>query len=280
MHYDGSAEYDMSLYHVELLETIKKLIKERLGVYRFDLTQSTGTLPPTQLPPAGGSGGGGTRGGVVLSDDDPSDVTSGSADPGASDNASRADHVHHTAATAVADGDKGDITVSGSGAVWTIDPDVVTFAKMQNIASDRLIGRDTAGSGDPEELTVGGGVEFTGSGGIQRSALTGDATASAGSGAVAVVKIQGRAVAASAPSNDDALIWNAGGSTWQPGALSAGALDGLTDVQTTGEVSGVGLFFDGSVWRPAYAPAPLLLEDGTVAILEDGTAAMSEPTYL
>jgi hypothetical protein len=81
----------------------------------------------------------------------------------------------------VTDGDKGDITVTSSGATWTIDNDVVTFAKMQNIATDRLIGRDTASSGDPEELTVGGGLEFTGSGGIQRSALTGDVTASAGS---------------------------------------------------------------------------------------------------
>jgi hypothetical protein len=64
--------------------------------------------------------------------------------------------------------------------------DAVTYAKIQNVATDRLLGRDTAGSGDAEELTVGGGVEFTGSGGIQRSALTGDVTAAAGSGATAI----------------------------------------------------------------------------------------------
>lgn len=64
--------------------------------------------------------------------------------------------------------------------------DSVTFAKMQNIATDRLIGRDTASTGDPEEITVGGGLEFTGSGGIQRSALTGDVTASAGSGVTTI----------------------------------------------------------------------------------------------
>lgn len=58
----------------------------------------------------------------------------------------------------------------------------VTLAKLANVATDRLIGRDTAGTGVPEALTVGGGIEFTGSGGIQRSALTGDVTASAGSG--------------------------------------------------------------------------------------------------
>lgn len=79
------------------------------------------------------------------------------------------------------DGDKGDITVSASGATWTIDNGVVSLAKIVNINTDRLLGRDTAASGVVEELTVGGGIEFTGSGGIQRSALTGDVTASAGS---------------------------------------------------------------------------------------------------
>ena len=66
----------------------------------------------------------------------------------------------------VSDGDKGDITVSGGGVTWTIDPDVVTHAKYQDIATDRLLGRDTAASGDPEELTVGNGLAFTGAGGI------------------------------------------------------------------------------------------------------------------
>lgn len=62
----------------------------------------------------------------------------------------------------------------------------VTLAKIENIATDRLLGRDTASSGVPEQLTVGGGVEFTGSGGIQRSALTGDVTATAGSNATTI----------------------------------------------------------------------------------------------
>lgn len=64
--------------------------------------------------------------------------------------------------------------------------DAVTFAKMQNITSDRLVGRDTASSGDPEEISVGGGLEFTGSGGIQRSALSGDVTAAAGANTTAI----------------------------------------------------------------------------------------------
>jgi hypothetical protein len=49
----------------------------------------------------------------------------------------------------------------------SLSDDSVTFAKMQNISTDRLIGRDSASSGDPEEISVGGGLEFTGSGGIR-----------------------------------------------------------------------------------------------------------------
>ena len=88
--------------------------------------------------------------------------------------------------TGVTDGDKGDITVSSSGATWTIDNNAVSLGKIQQITTDRLLGRDTAGTGDVEQLTVGGGIEFTGSGGIQRSALTGDVTASAGSNATTI----------------------------------------------------------------------------------------------
>lgn len=71
----------------------------------------------------------------------------------------------------ISDGDKGDITVSSSGATWTIDNDAVseakivnkavTLAKMNDIATNRLIGRATAATGVPEALTVGAGLAFT-----------------------------------------------------------------------------------------------------------------------
>ena len=39
--------------------------------------------------------------------------------------------------------------------------DTLELATIQQIATDRLLGRDTAGTGDVEQLTVGGGIEFT-----------------------------------------------------------------------------------------------------------------------
>lgn len=61
----------------------------------------------------------------------------------------------------------GDATLASSGAL-TVANDAVTYAKMQNVsATDRLLGRDTAGAGDVEELTLASSLSFTGSGGIR-----------------------------------------------------------------------------------------------------------------
>jgi hypothetical protein len=92
----------------------------------------------------------------------------------------------------IADGDRGDITVSAGGSQWTIDSETVTYAKMQNVsAASRLLGRGDSGSGDVEELTVGTGLSITGTTlactvtdtGINQ--LTGDVTAGPGNGSQA-----------------------------------------------------------------------------------------------
>ena len=60
------------------------------------------------------------------------------------------------ASGALTDGDKGDITVSNSGATFTIDNDVITLAKLAHMATARVVGRTTAGNGSPELLTISG----------------------------------------------------------------------------------------------------------------------------
>jgi len=68
-----------------------------------------------------------------------------------------------TSGGGVSDGDKGDVTVSSSGTVWTVDNDAITFAKIQNISTSRILGRKTASSGDVEELTASDVLTLLGS---------------------------------------------------------------------------------------------------------------------
>lgn len=55
---------------------------------------------------------------------------------------------------AIPDGDKGDITTSTGGSVWTIDNNVVDMSKIQAVATGVFLGRRTAGTGNVEVMTV------------------------------------------------------------------------------------------------------------------------------
>lgn len=78
----------------------------------------------------------------------------------------------------------GDVVSVGDGAT-TIQPSVVTLSKIQDIGSQKLIGRHTSGSGVSQEVGLDGGLEFHGAN-IRREALTGDVTASAGSNSTTI----------------------------------------------------------------------------------------------
>ena len=67
--------------------------------------------------------------------------------------------INGTGASGVPDGDKGDITVAGNN--WTIDDNAVTYAKMQDMSANTLLGR-VGSVGNPQEITLGTGLFFTG----------------------------------------------------------------------------------------------------------------------
>jgi len=108
--------------------------------------------------------------------------------------------------------DGGSLTLSaGSVTTVAIADNAVTFAKLDNIDGDRLIGRDDAGSGDPTQISVGGGLQFTGSNSIE-----------IGNGLVTYAKIQNTAAG-------KRLIGRAGTAAGTVGEIEVGTGLNLSD---------------------------------------------------
>jgi len=115
------------------------------------------------------------------------------------------------AGTGLSDGAKGDITVSGSGTVWTINAGVVSNAKLANMTAPAFKGRTSAGSGAPEDLTS---AQATALLNVFTPSLPGLAPASGG-GTVNFLRADG---AYAAPSVTDAnrgdITTSSGGTVW------------------------------------------------------------------
>jgi hypothetical protein len=164
------------------------------------------------------------------------------ASGGGTSNFLRADGTWTTPAGGVSDGDKGDITVSASGGTWTIDAGAVTYAKLQDVsATDRILGRSTAGAGDVEEITctaAGRALLDDADAAAQRTTLS-----AAGSGAItgsgltmATARLLGRSTASTGAVEEISL---AGGLAFSSGTLTVPVEIGLacsdeTTALTTG----------------------------------------------
>jgi hypothetical protein len=154
----------------------------------------------------------------------------------------------------VSDGDKGDITVSGSGNVWTVDARAITVGKLFEVGATKLLGRHTGTAGDVQEISVDGGLEFHG-GQLRRAALTGPVTAAAGSNTTTLAQ--------NGAATGNYYKWD--GTNWVPAVISY--LEDIEDIPSTftpaahthtlsnltqsGAATGQVAQWDGSEWVPA-----------------------------
>lgn len=86
--------------------------------------------------------------------------------------------VDATGGVPLTDGDKGDITVSSSGAAWVIDGGAVSLSKMADVATASVFYRKTAGTGSPEVQTLGtlkADLGLTGTNSGDQTSVTGNA---------------------------------------------------------------------------------------------------------
>jgi len=166
-----------------------------------------------------------------------------------------------TPAAAVSDGDKGDITVSGSGTVWTVDARAITAGKWFSVGATKPLGRHTGTAGDVQEISVDGGLEFHG-GQLRRAALTGPVTAAAGSNATTLAQ--------NGAATGNYYKWD--GASWVPAVISY--LEDIEDIPSTftpaahthtlsnltqsGATTGQVAQWNGTAWVPATAGSSVM----------------------
>jgi hypothetical protein len=83
-------------------------------------------------------------------------------------------------------GTDGQVLIAASGQATGLQWRDFVETDIKGVTTDRLLGRDTAGTGAAEELALDATLVFTGAPGIGRAAITGDVTIAAGSNTAAI----------------------------------------------------------------------------------------------
>jgi hypothetical protein len=106
-----------------------------------------------------------------------------------------------------------------------------TAATFEQVTTNTLLGRDTPGTGDVEEITLDDTLEFTGSQVIQRAAITGDVTIPAGSNVSTIPTLAGILSDITALESAEYVTYAANGSLTNERVLTSGT-NTVVDITT------------------------------------------------
>ena len=150
--------------------------------------------------------------------------------------------IYRAGGTDIPTGDIADLAITTA----KLAADAVTFAKFQNINTDRLLGRDSLGAGDVEELLLSTGLEFTGAGSI-RAVLSTQSQAGAGTDNTSLLTPLRATQGALSGVRSNAIMTGGGVCSWSvvnDRVKWTSRLIVIGDAKGTENPAGAGAFFD------------------------------------